>query len=355
MAPPVVVAAGPTVSYEHPMQLDTVLDADLDGIADQAAQLAAAGFDGAFTFEGPRDVFLPLVPATSAGLQLYTNVAIALPRSPMHLAYTAWDLQRASHGRFALGVGSQIKPHIERRYSALWDKPVAQMRELIQALRAIFDCFQNGSPLDFRGDYYTHTLMIPTHNPGPLEWGPPPIWAAALGPAMTRMVAAEADGIVIHPFNTSHFLREVTVPLVHEGWERAGRTGDGFTFGVGTIIGVYRNDEERAEAERGVRFNLGFYGSTPAYRVVLDAHGWGDVQPELRRLTKDGGAWDRLGAVWTDEQLDALCVLGTPSEVAAELRRRFAGIADRLALSIPHRTSPELLAELGAAWRASVS
>ena len=179
MAPPVVVAAGPTVSYEHPMQLDTVLDADLDGIADQAAQLAAAGFDGAFTFEGPRDVFLPLVPATSAGLQLYTNVAIALPRSPMHLAYTAWDLQRASHGRFALGVGSQIKPHIERRYSALWDKPVAQMRELIQALRAIFDCFQNGSPLDFRGDYYTHTLMIPTHNPGPLEWGPPPIWAAA--------------------------------------------------------------------------------------------------------------------------------------------------------------------------------
>lgn len=336
------------------MLLDTVLDAELGDVAEQARHLAAAGFDGGFTFEGPRDVFLPLVGATGSGLDLYTNVAIALPRSPMHLAHTAWDLQRASRGRFALGIGSQIKPHIERRYSALWDRPVAQMRELIGALRAIFATFQDGAPLDYRSEYYTHTLMIPTHNPGPLEWGPPPIWAAALGPDMTRMVAAHADGIVIHPFNTAGFLRDHTVPLVHEGWERAGRSGEGFTFGVGTIVGVYRDDAERAEAERGVRFNLGFYGSTPAYRVVLDAHGWGDLQPELRALTRDGGSWERLGSLWTDEQLDALCVLGTPTEVAAELRRRFSGIADRLALSIPHLTSPDLLAELGSAWRASV-
>ncbi|NNE74273.1 MAG: LLM class flavin-dependent oxidoreductase, partial [Acidimicrobiales bacterium] len=216
------------------MLLDTVLTTDLADCGRHARELADAGFAGAFTYEGQTDPFFPLVPAAlEADIDLYTNVAIALPRSPMHLAYQAWDLQRASNGRFMLGLGSQIKPHIERRYSALWDKPVAQMRDLIRATKAIFEAWQNETPLHYEGPYYQHTLSIPPLTPKPLTHATaaksgstakvPPIWAGALGPMMTKMVAAEADGIIIHPFNSAHFLREHSRRLVTEAQAAAGR------------------------------------------------------------------------------------------------------------------------------------
>jgi probable F420-dependent oxidoreductase len=332
------------------MKFDTVLDAPYEKIEDQARSIADMGFDGAFTLESNRDVLFPLVLAARSGaaLDLYPNVAIALPRSPMHLAYQAWDLQRLTDGRFALGVGSQIKPHIEKRYSARWDKPVRQMRELVAATKAIYRTFHEGEPLEFRGEYYTFTLMTPTFIPPRLESGPPPIWMGGLGPLMTKAAAEVADGVLIHPFNSERFLREQTLPRVEAGLATSGRSRDEFTLTVTAIICVYGedgNEEERAAAEKGSRFNLAFYGSTPSYRVTLDAHGWGGVQPELNRLTKEG-RWAEMAEVVDDEMLHTLCVCGTPAEVAGILRTRYAGIADRVAFSVPYGVRPELLAEV---------
>ena len=330
------------------MKFDMALSAELGEVRAQAQAYEAMGVDGVFTFEGQRDVFFPLVAAAEhTGLDLYTNVAIALPRSPMHLAYQAFDLHRLSGGTFALGLGSQIKPHITKRYSAVWDRPVAQMRELMEATRAIFACWQDGERLDFRGDYYTFTLSIPTFEPGPLPFGAPPIWAGALGPKMTRMVAKTADGILIHPFCTRQFLQAHTMPEVQAGLDAAERSRDDFTVGVGVIVGLYDDDADH-EATQAVdqrcRANLGFYGSTPAYRVVLDAHGWGDLQDELNRLTKQG-RWGEIGAVWDPEMVNTLSVQGTPTEAAAEIRRRFGDLADRIHLSL-HGAPLPLVAQL---------
>lgn len=305
------------------------------------------GFDGAFTLEANRDVLFPLVLAASsgAGLHLYPNVAIAFPRSPMHLAYQAWDLQRLTGGRFALGLGSQIRPHIEKRYSARWDKPVLQMREFVAATKAIFDTFHEGAPLAFRGDYYTFTLMTPTFIPAALEWGPPPIWMGALGPLMTRSAAEVADGLVIHPFNSERFVRERTLPRMQEGLEKADRSRSDFTLTVSVILCLYDDDASKEAAERGCRFNLAFYGSTPSYRVTLDVHGWDGLQPELNRLTKEG-RWNEMAGLIDDEVLHTICVCGTPAEVADQLHARFAGVADRLAFSVPYGVRPDLLADL---------
>jgi probable F420-dependent oxidoreductase len=326
------------------MKFDTVIDAPYDRVEAQAHEIRDLGFDGAFTLEANRDVFFPLVMAacSGAGLDLYPNVAIAIPRSPMHLAYQAWDLQRLSGGRFALGIGSQIRPHIEKRYSARWDRPVRQMRELAAATKAIFRTFASGEPLDFRGDYYTFTLMTPTFIPAPLEWGPPPVWMGALGPLMTKAAAEVADGVLIHPFNSERYLREETLPRVEAGLAAAGSRREDFTLTVTTIVCVYETDEERLAAEQSCRFNLAFYGSTPSYRVTLETHGWGDLQPELNRLSKEG-RWQEMGGLIDDELLGTLCVRGTPAEVAAQIRSRFAGIADRVALSVPYGVRRELL------------
>ncbi len=328
------------------MKYDASLQGDLSSCAHAAQQLDALGFDGCFTYEGQTDPFFPLlVAAEHSDLTLYTNVAIAFPRSPMHLAYQAFDLQRFSNGRFILGLGTQIQPHIERRYGAVWGKPVQHMRELVQATKAIFDRWQNGTPLDVSGEYYNLNLLPPLFDPGPLECGVPPIWVGALGPRMTQMVAEVADGILIHPFHTEHFLREHTIPNVANGLDVAGKADDTLSFGVDVMVGVYRTEAEKETAERGCRFNLGFYGSTPAYRVTLDAHGWGDLQPKLRQLTKEN-RWDDLASLVDDEVLRTIAVVGTPAEVASELHRRYRGIASRLGFSMPYATQPDTVREL---------
>jgi probable F420-dependent oxidoreductase len=309
------------------------------------------GFDGVYTQEANSDVTFPLLLAAQAApIDIYTNVAIAFPRSPMHLAYAAFDLQRAASGRFALGIGSQIRPHIEKRFSARFGNPVAHLSELVRALHAIFRCFHEGERLDFRGEYYTHTLMTPTFIPPRLAYDPPPIWVGALGPRMTQMSAEVADGVLIHPFNSELFLRSVTVPRVEAGLAASGRHRSSFTLGVDVMACVYGDDAERVVAENGCRSNLAFYASTPSYRVTLDAHGWGELQPELNRMTKTG-RWAEMPALIDDALLDALCVRGTPAEAGRILRQRYAGIADRVSLSVPYRIAPATLAELVAAFR----
>ncbi|MDW3217608.1 MAG: TIGR03617 family F420-dependent LLM class oxidoreductase [Acidimicrobiales bacterium] len=329
------------------MLIDAGLTGDLATVPARARELADTGLDGLFTFEGNSDVFFPLVHAAELDVDIYTNVAIAFPRSPMHLAYQAWDLHRASGGRFALGLGTQIKPHIERRFSATWGKPVSRMVELIECLHAIWDNWIDGTRLDHNGEFYRVDLMTPMFVPGALDHPRPQIWAGALGPRMTEAMAQHADGIIIHPFNTGSFLAERTLPMIETGLEAGGRTRDDLVLNVGCIANPCLTDEEYERASTAMRYNLAFYGSTPAYRVTLDHHGLGDLQPRLREITK-GGDWSTLGDLIDDEVLDLLAVRGTPEECAARLRAEYGSLADRLSLTVSTAT-PAALAQMLAA------
>lgn len=305
------------------MKVLTALFGPTDAI-DRARALREAGAAGVFTFEGPHDVFAPLTLASSvSGLDLMTNVAIAFPRNPIQLAHQAYDHQLLSGGRFTLGLGTQIRTQIEKRYGATFDRPVARMRELVGALRAIFDVWQHGGRLDFRGEFYRHTLMTPTFNPGPNPFGPPPIYVGALGPRLTRAVAESADGLLVMPFSSDLFLREATMPAVREGL--AARTNDAGRTDFAVVPEVIVSAGDDHEATRRL---LAFYGSTPAYRPVLDIHGWGDLQPELNALSKQG-RWAEMGGLITDEVLGTIAACGTPSQIAARIRERVAGADGR--------------------------
>ena len=332
-------------------KIDTQLRSFADAAA-EAAQLAEAGVDGVFTFEGPHDGFVPLtLAAPAARVDLYTNVAIALPRNPMQLAYLANDLQLLSGGRFMLGLGSQIKPQIEKRFGAAFDPPVARMRELVLALRAIFIAWATGERLRFEGEFYRHTLMTPMFNPGPNPGGPPPIWLGALGPKMTQMAAEVADGLLVMPFSTERFFTEHTLPNLQAGLDRSGRRRAELSVISQAIVCVGRNETEYAAATSGVKALLSFYGSTPSYRPVLDAHGWGDLHLELNALSKQG-RWGEMIGLIDDEVLTTIAVCGTPDEVAAKLHARFAGVADRVAFYMPFAAPTDLVAEAVAAVKA---
>ena len=285
----------------------TALFGPIDAI-EQARAFREAGASGVFTFEGTNDVFAPLTLAsTVGGLDLMTNVAIAFPRNPIHLAHQAIDHQLLSKGRFALGLGTQIRTQIEKRFGAEFDKPVARMTELIAALRAIFESWATGERLNFRGEYYRHTLMTPTFTPGENPYGPPPIYVGALGPRLTRATAEHADGLLVMPFGNKRFLHEVTMPAVRDGLAAAGKAADDFAVIPEVIISV--GDDHTA-----ARRLLAFYGSTPAYRPVLDIHGWGDLQPELNALSKQG-RWAEMGQLIDDDVLHpALALLAMLGE-----------------------------------------
>lgn len=330
--------------------LDLQLDGRPDEARDRARALTEAGAAGLFTFEGPHDVMLPLAAvAGQVDADLMTNVAIAMPRSPLHLAHAAWDLQLMSRGRFRLGLGSQIRPHIEKRYGATWTSPAARMREIVQATTAILAAWQDGTPLEFRGEHTQHTLMPPSFVPGPNPYGPPPVLLGALGPVMTRTAAEVADGLLVMPFHSHRHFRERTLPAVQEGMARAGRTS--FPIYPQAIVAMGRTEEQLTAASVGVRGLLAFYGSTPAYRPVLDVEEWGELQPELNRLSKTGDIREMFGLI-SEEMLATLAVRGTPEECAAEIRRRFGDVADRVCCYFPGYDAPaEQVADLAAALR----
>ena len=335
------------------MKVDVYLGPRPEGAAARAREVEAAGVDGVFTAEAAHGPFLPLVLAAehTERITLMTNIAVAFARSPMDLAVTANDLQSMSRGRFVLGVGTQIRPHIEHRYSMRWSgSPVGQARDLIRAVRAIQTAWQDGTPLAYRGEHYRHTLMTPMFDPGPNPFGPPPVWLAGLGPRMCRLAGEEAGGLLVHPFHSGEYVRAHVAPAVEAGLLDAGRGRDGFTVHACPIVATGRTDEERDRAETGVRMLLAFYGSTPAYRVTLDAHGWGDLQTELHALTK-AGRWADLPALLTDDVVDALVVRGAPGEIGGALAARYAGTVDRVGLSMPYTVEPDTLAEVVAGFR----
>ncbi len=291
----------------------------------RAGLLREAGASGVFTFEGPHDVFAPLILASSVeGLDLMTNVAIAFPRNPIHLAHQANDLQLLSRGRFALGLGTQVRTQIEKRFGADFDRPVARMKEFVAALRAIFAAWNQGERLDFRGEIYRHTLMTPTFSPGPNPYGSPPVLLGALGPSLTRATAEVADGLLVMPFGSKRFLHEVTMPAVRAGLQAAGRDGRDFAVVPEIIVSVGEN-------HTAARRLLAFYGSTPAYRPVLDVHGWGDLQPELNAMSKVG-RWREMGELIDDDVLNTIAACGTPKQVAARIRDRVDGVSERICL-----------------------
>jgi probable F420-dependent oxidoreductase len=315
----------------------------LHEVAARTDALSALGADGVYCAEGPHDIFVPLTLAAGrAPLSITTNAAVALPRNPIHLAHAAHDLQVLSEGRFRLGLAPQVRAHITRRFGVEWSSPVARMRELVGALQAIFANWQDGTPLHFEGDYYRHTLMTPMFSPGATPFGPPPILLGALGPRMTTMTAEVADGIVILPFNSRRSLTDLTMAAVAEGLARRDPDRPAFEVVCGVIMGLGGDDEEIDRARSGVRALLGFYGSTPAYRRVLDIEGRGDLQATLSTFIRQG-RWSALGDQIPGDLVDALAICGTPKECAARLKAKVGDVADRVALFTPTQPSDTTL------------
>jgi probable F420-dependent oxidoreductase len=332
------------------MLVDGGIGPDLNAAAATARKAEDAGYDAIWSAETGHDPILPLLLAAehTERVGLGTAIVVAVGRNPMTLANSAWDLNLYSGGRFMLGLGSQIKPHIERRYSMPWSHPAPRMREFILAMRAIWDCWQNGTKLDFRGEFYTHTLMTPFFNPGPNEFGGPKVFLAAVGEGMTKVAAEVADGLLVHGFTTERYLREVTVPTVQKTLSAGGRSLSDFQLSYPAFVVTGDSEKDIQAAETGVRRQIAFYGSTPAYRPVLELHGWGDLQGELNTLSKRG-AWEEMGELISDEILDAFAVRGTPEEIPAELDRRFGDIVDRISLYMPYDgggVAPRILAGL---------
>lgn len=324
------------------MKVDTGIGFDLGRAAEQARTAESMGYDGLWVPEISRDPFLPLAIAAehTNRIDIGTSIAVAFARSPMTLASTAYDLNQFSGGRFILGLGSQIKPHVEKRFSMQWSKPAARMREFILAMRAIWDSWMNGADLEFQGEFYTHTLMTPFFNPGRHDHGLPRVFLAAVGPLMTRVAGETCDGYFCHGFTTERYLREVTLPALEEGRAAVGLTMDGFEI-CGPSFVVTGNDEAELEAAKvGTRQQIAFYGSTPAYRPVLELHGWGDLQPELNALSKQG-EWERMGELISDEVLETFAVVGEPEGIGPELKRRYGDVISRISFYAPYTSDPQ--------------
>jgi probable F420-dependent oxidoreductase len=331
------------------MKVDSgVMAASLGDIAAGARELESFGYDGLLTAETSHDPFFPALIAAehTERIEIGTGIAVAFARNPMTLASIGYDLQLFSQGRFILGLGSQIKAHIEKRFSMPWSKPAARMRELILAMRAIWACWNEGEKLDFRGEFYTHTLMTPFFNPGPSPYGAPKVFLAAVGEKMTEVAGEVADGIIIHGFTTERYVKEVTLPAIERGLARAGRSRTDFQVS-GPLFVVTGADEKGFEdAARATRQQIAFYGSTPAYRGVLELHGWGDLQTELNALSKQG-KWVEMGTLIDDEILHTFAVVAEPEQVGAELQRRYGGVVDRCSFYAPYRSDPQR-------WRAVI-
>ena len=324
------------------MRVDGGAATSLEGVSEAAKTAEEAGYDGFWTAETSHDPFFPILMAAQATerIQLGTSIAVAFARNPMITANIGYDLQQFSKGRFILGLGSQIKPHIEKRFSMKWSgKPASQMREYVSAMRAIWDTWQNGTKLDFRGDHYTHTLMTPFFNPGPHPYGTPKVFLAGVGEGMTRVAGEVCDGFLAHGFTTERYAREVTMPALEVGMAKSGRRREDFEISLPAFVVTGATEEDMKAAAVGTRQQIAFYGSTPAYRCVLDAHGWGDLQTELNGLSKEG-KWVEMGHAIDDEMLNAFAVVAEPEQLAAKLSSRWKGLADRVSFYAPYKSDP---------------
>ncbi len=303
----------------------------LEEVADLARSVEAAGYDGVWSAELDHDPFLPLVLAAehTSRVQIGTSIAVAFARNPMILANLGWDLQAYSGGRFILGLGSQIKPHITKRFSMPWSRPAARMKEMVEAVKAIWESWETEERLNFRGDFYRHTLMTPMFSPGANPFGPPPVHLAAVGDLMTEVAGESADGWISHTFSTPSYMREVSLPALERGATRAGRDPMEIEVSMPETIVTGETEEEMASAAQAARQRLAFYGSTPAYRPVLEHHGWGDAQYDLTRMSVQG-QWVEMADVIDDTMLGTFGVVAEPQHLASAVASSYGGLIDRL-------------------------
>ena len=323
------------------MKVDGGIPADLSKVAAAASRLEAEGYDGGWSAETNHDPFLPLVLAAehTSQLELGTGIAVAFARNPMTVANVGWDLQGFSGGRFALGLGSQIQAHIEKRFGMPWSRPAARMRELVRAIREIWRVWRDGGRLDFRGEFYQHTLMTPFFDPGPNPHGPPKVFLAGVGELMTEVAGETCDGFLCHGFTTERYLREVTLPALERGLARSNRTLADLEVSGPMFVVTGTTEEQMAESAKGTRRQIAFYGSTPAYRGVLELHGWGDLQTELNVMSKQG-EWAAMGELIDDEMLRTFAVVAEPDQLAADLHARYGDVVDRVSFYAPYQSDP---------------
>ncbi len=312
------------------MKVDGGIGTDLARAGAQAKALEEAGYSGVQTAETGHDPFLPLGAAalTTDRVDLVTGIAVAFARTPMVLAHIAHDLNYASQGRFVLGLGSQIRAHITKRFSMPWSHPAARMREFILALRAIWAAWYDKERLAFTGKFYTHTLMTPFFSPSNAEYGAPRVFLAAVGPLMTEVAGEVADGMIVHPFTTETYLREVTLPALERGWAKAGKSRADFEISYPVFVVTGRDERELRQAKAATKQQLAFYGSTPAYKPVLDSIGAGELQPELNAMSKQG-RWTEMGTLFSDDVMNNFAIVAEPQNIASEIKSRFGGVVDR--------------------------
>ncbi len=324
------------------MKIDGGIGGDLRSAGEAAAAQEAQGYDGLWTAETAHDPFFPLLLASqqTSTVELGTGIAVAFARNPMNLASIAWDLQAASEGRFILGLGSQIKPHITKRFSMPWSHPAARMREMILAIRAIWACWNDGTKLDFAGEFYTHTLMTPFFNPGPNPHGNAKIFLAGVGELMTEVAGEVCDGFLCHGFTTERYLREVTLPALERGAAKAGRTLADIEISGPAFVVTGTTEEEMAASVQGTKQQIAFYGSTPAYKGVLELHGWGGLQEDLNKMSKEG-RWKEMGELITDDILDTFAVVAEPEKLAAGIHGRYGDVVQRLSFYAPYASDPD--------------
>jgi probable F420-dependent oxidoreductase len=335
------------------MKVDGGIGWELDKVGAQAGELEAMGYAGILSAETSHDPFFPLLVAAqnTQRVDLMTSIAVAFARSPMTLANTGHDLNAASGGRFILGLGSQIKPHIAKRFSMPWSSPAARMREFILAMRAIWANWHSGEDLAFTGKFYTHTLMTPFFAPTDIEFGAPRVFLAAVGPMMTEVAGEVADGVIVHAFTTEKYLRETTLPALERGFAKAGKRREDFEISYPVFVVTGSNEKELIEAKRATRQQIAFYGSTPAYKPVLDSIGAGELQGDLNAMSKQG-RWVEMADLIDEDMLNSFAVVGEPGTIAGQIVSRYGDVIDRTSAAyanIPKEDRLKIISELTAA------
>ncbi len=317
------------------MFIDSMMwDIGLRDAAPYGQKCESIGYDCVWTYEAAHNPFMPLaqVAAATENIHIGTNIAVAFARSPYAMAQAAWDLADISNGRFHLGIGSQVRAHVERRFSAEFERPAARLTDYIRCVRAIWDSFQNGTKPEYQGEFYRYILNNPMFNPGPIAHPDIPVYVAGVNARMCQVAGEVADGMHVHPMHSVSYLRDVVRPAVAKGAAMSGRSVDDIAFFAPVFVITGDTEAERAEAEKNMRFQIGFYGSTPNYRALLEHHGYDTLGKELSAVTRSGD-FDKLPGLVPDDLLEACSVAGKPDEIASLMRTRYeGGLMQRTAL-----------------------
>ncbi|MBV1904987.1 MAG: TIGR03617 family F420-dependent LLM class oxidoreductase [Pseudomonadales bacterium] len=332
------------------MKVDGELPIGMGNVTERIKYLAESGFTGAQSIETGHDPFLPLVLAAehSKDIDLITAIAVAFARNPMNLAAIGNDLNSYSQGRFILGLGSQVQAHIVKRFSMPWSKPAARMREMILAMQAIWANWYDGEPLNFRGEFYSHTLMTPVFTPKVSSFGPPRVFLAAVGPMMTEVAGDLCQGMLVHPLTSTKYLTEQTLPIIEKSLEKRGLTRSDFELSYPVFVVSGQTEEAFKATDKSIRERIAFYSSTPAYRKVLETHGWERLQPELNAMSKRG-QWAEMGTLIDDDILNTFAVVGEPDEIIPKIKERYTGLVDRITINfsyVPREQRAELVKQL---------